>query len=76
MKKVFSLLVGLTIILSFAAVYAGVKLPVGTYRCAICGEIEKVTTGTVLDETDIWGDGHTHDWRYIGGLTGTIHPIK
>ena len=77
MKKVFSLLVGLTIILSFAAVYAGVKVPIGTYQCAICGVIEKVgSPGTVLNETEYWGDGHTHDWRYIGGISGTIHPIK
>ena len=77
MKKVFSLLVGLTIIFSFVAVYAGVKLPVGTYQCSICGVIAKVTSpGTVLNETDLLSDGHRHDWHYIGGLGGTIHPIK
>ncbi len=53
------------------------KGAVGTYQCAICGLISKITSNSsVLSDRDLLGDGHTHDWRYIGGLSGTIHPIR
>lgn len=76
-KKIVCLIALVAFAVSFAVAYAAVKLPIGTYQCAICGVIEKVpSSSTVLDETDIFGDGHRHDWRYIGGISGTIHPIK
>ena len=54
---------------------AYIKVPLGTYQCAVCGIIVRIGNGSVLDETSFY-DGHTHDWRYIGGLSGTIHPVK
>ncbi|MBR2733297.1 MAG: hypothetical protein IKD80_03485 [Selenomonadaceae bacterium] len=83
MKKILGLLAGVVLIgacafaLSDNTASAYVQRSPGTYQCAICGVIAQVVNpGTVLDETDDFYDGHTHDWRYIGGLSGTIHPIK
>ncbi len=81
MKKILGLLAGVVLIgacafaLSDNTASAYVQRSPGTYQCAICGVIARVNSGTVLNETDSY-DGHTHDWRYIGGLSGTIHPIK
>ena len=56
---------------------APVRRPVGTYQCAICGLISKVGhPSTVLNERDLYGDGHYHDWRYIGGVSGSLRPIR
>lgn len=66
---------GALLLTSDKSASAYVEYPPGTYQCADCGVIEKVTSrGTVLNERG-W-DGHVHDWRYIGGLSGTIHPIR
>lgn len=82
MKKILGILSGIMLIgvcvfaLSDNPASAYVRKPPGTYQCAVCGVITRVNdSSTVLDERDFF-DGHEHDWRYIGGLSGTIHPIK
>lgn len=81
MKKVICLLGGIAIalgvILTFSHTHTGEASAVGTYQCARCGLIMRITTsGSTLPEKDFYNDGHYHDWRYIGGLGGTIHPIR
>ena len=81
MKKVLCLIGGIIIalgvVLTFSHIHTGEASSVGTYQCARCGLIMKITTsGSTLPERDFYGDGHYHDWRYIGGLSGTIRPIR
>jgi len=81
MKKVLCLIGGIIIalgvVLTFSHTHTGEASAVGTYQCATCGLIMKITTsGSTLPARDFYGDGHTHDWRYIGGLSGTIRPIR
>lgn len=69
------LILGIFILSCNNSVSAYVQREIGTYQCAICGVIEHVRTkNTYLNEHGL--DGHKHDWRYIGGLSGTIHPIR
>ena len=81
MKKIAAMIAGAILIgacvfaLGDNLANASIRKPPGTYQCAVCGIIVRVGNGTVLDETSFY-DGHTHDWRYIGPLSGTIHPIK
>ena len=81
MKKFFVAVAGIfftvgIFILNFDnSVSAYVQRELGTYQCSICGVIERVRTkNTVLNEHGL--DGHKHDWHYIGGLSGTLHPIR
>ena len=82
MKKIAAMVAGAILIgacvfaLGDNLANASVRKSPGTYQCAVCGVIARVAdSSTVLNETDFY-DGHTHDWRYIGPLSGTIHPIK
>ena len=80
MKK--NLLLLFTLVLTAIAVFAvsfehADATGVGTYQCANCGQIVRIThQSSQLPARDLFGDGHVHDWRYIGGLSGTIHPIR
>lgn len=84
MKKFVAMVAGAILIgacvlgLSDKFAAAAVKKTIGTYQCAICGIIARVPdNSTVLNERDLYGDGHVHDWRYIGGVKGgTLHRIR
>ncbi len=46
---------------------AAFKGPVGNYQCTICGMRSRINSNSsVLCDKDILGDGHTHNWRYLG----------
>ncbi|MBR1805964.1 MAG: hypothetical protein IJ774_06185 [Selenomonadaceae bacterium] len=81
MKKTLCLVGGivaaLAVVFAFSHEHKSEAAGTGTYQCARCGLIMRVTTpNSRLPERDYYNDGHYHDWRYIGGLSGTIHPIR
>lgn len=81
MKEIVCLLTGIMFILGVVFMHIhtseAASVGIGTYQCARCGLIMRVrTSGSSLPDRDFYNDGHYHDWRYIGGLSGTIHPIR
>lgn len=67
-----------TIFVFFAVSFKNVDATgVGTYQCARCGLIVRIGhQSSQLPARDFLRDRHVHDWRYIGGISGTIHPIR
>ena len=76
MKKRIALILTLSMFLIvLTAIIASATSP-GTYQCARCGVIVRInTSSSQLPVRDMF-DGHNHDWRYIGGTSGTIHPLR
>ena len=81
MKEILCLVGGIVaalfVVFNFSNEQMSEAASTGTYQCARCGLIMRVTTpNSRLPERDYYNDGHYHDWRYIGGLSGTIRPIR
>ena len=76
MKKKIALILALSLMLTLLTSVIDSATSPGTYQCARCGVIVRInTSSSQLPSRDMF-DGHTHDWRYIGGTSGTIHPIR
>jgi len=81
MKKILCLVGGIVaalfVVFAFSHEHTSEAAATGTYQCARCGLIMRIATpNSQLPERDFYNDGHCHDWRYIGGLSGTIRPIR
>ena len=76
MKKRIALVLTLSMLFTLLTALIVSATSPGTYQCARCGVIVRInTSSSQLPARDMF-DGHNHDWRYIGGTSGTIHPIR
>ena len=76
MKKRITLILALSMLLTLLTAMIASATSPGTYQCARCGVIVRIGTSSSQLPTRDMFDGHHHDWRYIGGTSGTIHPIR